>query len=257
MIPGAMWINRLETKKTFTAATTFITRLLFFFMFLLPFLPVEGKGWLLVFLIAIMNFPGAIANLSWQSFIGDIISEERRGSFFSHRSRIMTFAGMIVTLGTGFALGLFDKENALPYQVLFILGFMFGLVEVYYLLKNKEPRKIIEVKHTAVSEKRRLSTVIGLFKNKPYLYFIICALLFNFGWQMAWPIFTIYQIKDAGANSLWLSLFSVANQVAQIASYKWWGRYADRWGNSMMLFVAALGMATAPSLPYFRPTSYI
>ncbi|WP_261178258.1 MFS transporter [Anaerobacillus sp. CMMVII] len=76
----------------------------------------------------------------------------------------------------------------------------------------------------------------------------MCALLFNFGWQMAWPLFNIYQINDAHATAFWISLFTVANQVSQIASYKWWGRYADKKGNSVMLFVAALGMSTLPLL---------
>ncbi len=246
MIPGAMWINRLESKKTFAAMSTLSMRLMFLFMFLLPFLPIDGKAWILVAFIALMNIPGALANLSWQSLIGDLIPEDRRGGFFSQRNRVLTFAGMLITLFTGSILSLYDKKFALPYQFLFLLAFIFGLLEVYYLMKHIEYKKTKTIMDSR--SKKKLISAFSLFKNKPFLFFVLSALLFNFGWQMAWPLFSIYQIKHAHVDAFWLSLFAVANQIAQVVSYKWWGKSADRWGNSMMLFVAAMGMATAPIL---------
>jgi hypothetical protein len=77
---------------------------------------------------------------------------------------------------------------------------------------------------------------------------LFLPLLFNFGAQMAWSIFSIYHIREANATALWFSLFSVTNQLAQIVSIKWWAKAANRWGNTMLLFVAATGMATAPIL---------
>jgi MFS family permease len=65
---------------------------------------------------------------------------------------------------------------------------------------------------------------------------------------MAWPLFSIYQIKFAHANGLWISLFAVANQLAQIVSFKWWGRMSDRYGILKMLFLSSVGMFLAPFL---------
>ncbi len=245
MIPGAILINKLELKKKFTALTLLTARFFFLFLIFVPFITIVEQAWILVVIIALMNLPTAVATLSWQSFIGDLIPDKRRGQFFSERSRILTIVGMIVTFSTGILLNLFDQKAAYPYQVLFFIGFIVGVVEVYYLFRHVEYKKetvIKKINHNI------LDTLKMLGQQKQYMTFLICAVIFNLGWQMAWPLFSIYQINDAHATALWVSLFIVANQLSQIISYKWWARYADKYGNSTMLFIAGLGMATAPIL---------
>ncbi|MBM7693411.1 MFS family permease [Peribacillus deserti] len=243
LIPGAILLNRVQSKKNFTVISTFATRFLFMLIFFIPFFSDSISAWLLVFLIALLNFPGALANLSWQTMIGEIIPEKRRGDFFSTRNRINNIAALIVTFGTGFFLEQYSKDSSFPYQILILAGFAFALIEVYYLSKHKE-----ELTIKPVQEKPKRKFSLEVFKHKPYTAFLACALLYNFAAQMAWSLFSIYQIKDAHATALWLSIFAVTNQAAQILSIKWWAKYADKYGNTMVLFIAAAGMASAPAL---------
>ncbi|MCA1030466.1 MFS transporter [Bacillus timonensis] len=253
MIPGAMWINRLETKKQFTAINVFAARFFLFLMVFVPFITFMNQAWVLVVLIALMNFPNAIATLSWQSLIADIIPDHRRGQFFSERNRILTIVGMIITFVTGILLNMYPKEVAGPYQILFMIAFLFGTLEVAFLLKHIEKKR----NTNPVRDKTDVRKIVKmLIRNKPYVAYIGCAVIFNIGWQMAWPLFTIFQINDAKATAFWISLFTVANQISQIISYKWWGKFADRWGNSLMLFIAAVGMATAPFLTVLSTNLY-
>jgi hypothetical protein len=92
MIPGAIWINRLEMKKSFTAFNIFAARFSLFLISLIPFIPYTNHAWILVVCIGLLNFPNALATLSWQSFIGDLIPDERRGKFF------MFVAGTVMLL---------------------------------------------------------------------------------------------------------------------------------------------------------------
>lgn len=119
------------------------------------------------------------------------------------------------------------------------------MFEIYYLFKHKEPER---TKNEKVTEEKSKKLSLAVYKHKPFLAFVISALLFGFSAQMAWSLFSIYQIKEANATALWLSLFSVTNQLAQIISIKWWANAADRRGNNFVLFIAAAGMATAPAL---------
>lgn len=247
LIPGTIWLNRAHSKKTFTVMSTFITRLLFMLIMFVPFLSDTYSAWVLVGLIALLNFPGALSGLSWQTLIGDLVPENRRGEFFSTRNRLSTFTAMGITFLTGFFLQQFNKNNPFPYQVLFALGFVFAIIEVYYLWKHKEKDAIV-LKESFVIKEKKKKLSLEVFKNKSFVSFMICALLFNFGAQMGWSIFSIYHIREAHATALWFSLFSVTNQFAQIISIKWWAKAADRWGNTIVLFVAACGMATAPAL---------
>lgn len=237
---GALFLGRVAQKKGVTMGADFLTRLFLLLMVFVVFLPSHTQIWAFILLVGFMNLPGSFLNLSWQALIGDLILEERRNDFFSERNRIVTIVGMLVTLVVGIGLQSFPKKLALPYLVLFFLAFLFGLLELYYLGKHVEEKQSVT--------KKKFDLGLEVFKNKPYLYFILCALFFNFGWQMAWPLFSIYQIKFAHANGLWISLFAVANQLAQIVSFKWWGRMSDRYGILKMLFLSSVGMFLAPFL---------
>jgi MFS family permease len=241
MVLGAIIMGRLEEKKRFTSNAILLTRLFLIGMFFVLYLPSEYRAWVFVLLVGLMNLPGAIANLSWQSFIGDLIPDSRRSGFFSERNRVLTIAGMIITLAIGIVLQTFEKSNPLPYQVLFVMAFGFGLVEVFFLNRHVEVKK-------ERAENKNFNFGWEAYQHKPFIYFLICGLFFNFAWQMVWPLFNIYNIKVAHATGFWISLFTVGNQLGQVISFKWWGRMADKHSSAKMLAVCAVGMAAAPSL---------
>lgn len=253
MIPGAMLINRLASKKKFTAFAFFAARFCIFLIAMIPFLPTANHAWFLVITFALMGLPNSLAALSWQSFIGDLIPQSDRGSFFGKRNRNNTIAAMLSVLTVGILLNLFDKSNPAPYQFFFILAFLMGAMEVFYLNRHIEISRVSEIEEQVQAKKE--NKLKALFREKPFILFLSCSLLFNFGWQMAWPIFSIYNIQYAHASALWLSIFTVVSQMAQIISFPFWGRMADKYGNMMILFVVACGMAIVPTLTIFS-TNY-
>ncbi|MFL6560637.1 MAG: MFS transporter, partial [Bacillus sp. (in: firmicutes)] len=50
------------------------------------------------------------------------------------------------------------------------------------------------------------------------------------------------------ATSLWISIFSVANQLVQIFTFPLWKKWAEQKSNTLMLVWVAIGMATSPFL---------
>lgn len=250
MILGTAIMSRLQEKKKFTGQSIFFTRLFLIGMFFVIYLPAEYRAWTFVLLVGLMNLPGSFAMLSWQSFIGDLVSDSRRSGFFSERNRVLTIAGMITTLMIGIALKWFDKVNPLPYQILFLMAFVFGVVEVFYLNRHIEPQREVR------TEKSKFNFGWDAYKYKPFIYFLICGLFFNFAWQLAWPLFNIYNIKVAHMTGFWISIITVANQIGQIISFKWWGRMADKHSNAKMLAFTAVGMATAPFLTILSTNMY-
>jgi len=242
MMVGSLIINRLQEKKMFTVYSFLAARLFLVGIALVVFIPDKYQVIVFIVLVGLMNFPFSFANLSWQAFIGDIIQENRRSGFFSTRNKMMTLIGMISTFFIGIFLQFFDKTDSMPYVVLYFLAFIFGLLELHYLKQHVEPKK-----QELPKEKSSLFG-ISVFKNKSFLYFIISALFFNFAWQMCWTLFSIYQIKYAGATGLWISLFAVANSIGQIISFKWWARMADKHSNAKMLILVSIGMAVAPCI---------
>ncbi|MCH6266763.1 MFS transporter [Neobacillus citreus] len=241
-IPAAVILNRLEEQKKTVALSVLWARVLFLLLIGVVYLQSSMQAWTFLLIIALMNVPGTISNVGWQTLISGMISEERRGTFFSDRNRLLTLVGMVTTLIIGIVMKK-ETDNAAAYQTLFFMAFTFGVLEVVFLMKHKET-----IKSKQVKEPKNSSMDWSIFKDRGYKWFLIAALCFNFTWQMAWGLFNIYNVKYAHATILWISIFSVANQLVQIFSYPLWKKWADQKSNTLMLVWVAAGMATAPFL---------
>jgi MFS family permease len=249
-IPAAIMLNRLELQKKTVAMSVLWARIMFLLLAGVLFISSAYQAWAFLIIVALMNVPGTISNIGWQTLISGMIKEERRGTFFSDRNRLLTIVGMITTLIIGIVMKN-QTNNAIAYQLLFFMAFLFGLLEVFFLLRHKETAQ-----PKAKNEEKNSSMDWSIFKDNGYKWFLITALCFNFSWQMAWGLFNIYNVKYAHATILWISIFSVANQLAQIFTFPLWKKWAEQKSNTLMLVWVAAGMATAPFLTVLSTNLY-
>lgn len=237
-LPAAILLNRAVEQKKLVAFSVVAARFIFLLIAFVSYVPGSVGSWLLLGLIATMSIPNTMATMGWQSFIGNIIEDHRRAQFFSDRNRLLTIVGLAVTL----TIGVVMKDmttNKLAYQILFMFTFFVGLVELYFIMKHDEPvRTIKEVKKRAMDW--------SIFKNNQYVLFLVVALVFNFGWQMAWGLFNIYNVRYAEATIFWISIFNVASMLAQIFSFSVWKNWTEKYGNMRVFVWVAFGMSTAP-----------
>lgn len=239
-IPAAILLNRLESQKKTVAMAILWARLLFLLLIAVVYFASPYQAWAFLIIIALMNVPATISNIGWQTLISGMIKDERRGTFFSDRNRLLTIAGMTSTLIIGIIMKN-QTTNASAYQWLFFAALLFGLGEVYFLMKHKE-----KVQYSSNTKKASMNW--SIFKDHGYKWFLIAALCFNFTWQMSWGIFNIYHVRIAEATILWISIFSVACQLVQIFTFPLWKKWAEEKSNTLMLVWAALGMALVPFL---------
>ncbi|MEH7273174.1 MFS transporter [Neobacillus vireti] len=239
-IPAAILLNRLETQKKTVAMSVLAARLLFLLLIGVVYLPTPYQAWAFLLIIALMNIPATLSNIGWQTLISGMIKDERRGAFFSDRNRLLTIVGMISTLVIGIIMKN-QTTNATAYQWLFFIVLLFGLGEVYFLMKHKE-------KTQSSASTKKTSMNWSIFKDHGYKWYLLAALCFNFTWQMSWGIFNIYHVRIAEATILWISIFSVASQLVQIFTFPLWKKWAEAKSNTLMLVWAALGMALVPFL---------
>ncbi len=247
-LPAAILLNRAIEQKKLVAFSVVAARFIFLLIAFVSYVPGSFGSWLLLGLIATMSIPNTMANMGWQSFIGNIIEEHRRAQFFSDRNRLLTIVGLIVTL----TIGVVMKDmttNKLAYQILFMFTFVIGLVELFFILKHDEPKREVQ------DEKQRAMDW-SIFKHKQYVLFLVVALLFNFGWQMAWGLFNIYNVRYAEATIFWISMFNVANMLAQIFSFGLWKKWSQKYGNMRVFVWVAFGMSTAPLLTVLSTNLY-
>ncbi|HSL94211.1 MAG TPA: MFS transporter, partial [Bacillota bacterium] len=244
MIPGARLADSRDKKKQLVAFFQLFNRSFFLLLALLPFMVTDTytRPAVFVVLIALMNIPGAVANVSWQSFIGGVIPAERRAQAFATRNQLMAVCGAAATLIAGRVMNML----AFPvgFQIMFAVGFALALLERFALLKIVEPAQVNRKPRSPLGGWQQFRA--GLAENPQYWQFGLASLVFHFGWQMAWPLFTKFQIQELGATAVWVSIFSVCSTVGATIAYPLWAKWVNRKGNKFMLIFAALGLAATP-----------
>lgn len=248
-LPGALMIERAKSK--ITSRFLLAQKLIYLAIIFVPFLVQVNQPLLFVFLIGLMNFPGSVAIMGYQSSIGDIFRPRERSRAMSLRNRFSDFSRLIISFIAGQVLTLVPKtpeDTLVLYQIFFGIAFIFGIVEMISLLRFRDREEVVEESTEPKTAYITIfmNTVKSIPHKKTFVSFIVCSLLFHFGWQMGWPLFSIYTIKYLGANESWLSIMTISSGLSSIIATTLWAKLSDRKGNSFTLAIATMGMALTP-----------
>lgn len=252
LIPGGILIDSYKNKKKITRSLIFTQKMFYIFLALVPFANPSSQPWLFVILVGLMNLPGSVSMIGFQSCIGDVFDDRSRGIAMSIRNKYSTFFGMIIAFISGQLLTRIPSTNEQAialYQILFITAFLIAQVEIFSFSKLRGTKSAKRESGTSYFDSvKETLTLENLFKQKKFLVFTGCSLLFHFGWQMGWPLFGLYTVKYLNADEVWLSAITIASSISSFIAYTKWAKLADKKGNGIMLSIATLGMAITPFL---------
>lgn len=254
VIPGALFIRRLPSLKKTTLQLIGLGRIFLLLMAAIPFLHTSYRVFAFLMLYALMCFPDAVYQTAYQAYIGHLFKEKDRANAISRRNKLVVPVVTIMTLLIGKVLTGLPRTNAermLIYQFFYLAAFVFGLLEIVVFRKFKASEGI-------VGEPLDFKTSFKhLTRDKKFMFFTACSLIFHFGWQMGWPLFNIYTIKDLGADEMWLAILSVSSSIAMFFAYNYWNKMIHRRGNAFVLAVNTLGMAITPIMYVYSFNLYV
>lgn len=253
VLPGAIYLNHLEDKHKMTGRLIFITRLFLLLFASVPFLPLELQPILFVLFVVLMAIPNSIYLTSYQSFVGDLFVPEARAEAIGKRNMYTVPITVVLTFLTGQALKLLpgsEAERIQLYQVFYISAFIFGMVELH-IFKRFKISSNFKVKSTIKFNFKEFMS------NKKFTRFLRSSLLFHFGWQMGWPLFTIYTISELKADEGWLAYNSIGMSLAMFFGYLFWSRKIAKHGNHAITAITTLGMALTPIMYILTPNLYV
>lgn len=254
VIPGLIMMSRSNSKKNMTGIFFFISRLFILSFALVPWFPPAMRPIAFVFLTGFMNFPESISTTALQGFTADAFAERDRAFAISIKNKysaLISFVSLLVSGQIMEKFGVTDARAIEIYQLFFAAAFVLGIYEIITFLKMKE------LNDTAREEINISRSMVEVFTNREFTSFLACSLLFHFGWQMGWPLFSIYQIKYLGADEAWLTISNVTSGMAMFVSYGYWERLIGRKGNRFAIAWATAGMAATPIMYAFSPNLYI
>jgi MFS family permease len=261
IIPGIILINNTNNRKLVMGRFFLASRIFTLCFAFVPFLPLSYQPIAFVLLTAFMNFPESMSATALQSFSGDIFKPEERATAISQRNKFSTLAQVLSFIVIGKVLSnvsnvsnIIDPEILIirKYQIFFIIAFILGLFEIKTFYKLKEIKQLTTNKKLSI-----LNTLADMKKNKKFISFMICSLLFHFGWQMGWPLFSIYQIDYHGADEWWLTILNITQNTVMFFSYNYWSKMIRTKGNSFVITAATVGMAITPVLYALSSNLYL
>lgn len=247
LIPISIWVEQAEDQQKRTAVLMFLHKLFYLGMALLPFFHGVDRAAIFVLCVGFMNLPFAAAQLGHQSYVGEIFSPTERGGAMSLRNRASDLARLMVMIATGQLMLWIPKSNQdfiQLYQIFFLLAFLIGLGEVISFMRFPKITSAEKVEGRGL--KLVQEALKHLPKEKGFLLYTACALVFYFGWQMGWPLFSLYMIQDLGADEFWLSVISVTSSLFSILSVTFWAKLADEKGNRTVIVMTTFLMALTP-----------
>lgn len=206
-----------------------------------PFLPEGMRPWGLVLATSLIVMFETLSQSALQAYLGHALDIGSRASAISRRMASGQAVIVAVVLASGALLRFLPGPSRLPvYQGLLAFGFCLGLAEIVAF------RRLVSSAGPQYMQTKVGPSLRRMAKDRGFLAFAGSALVFYFGWQLGWPLFSVWQVKYLRADEAWMSALSVASGVVMFASYPAWRRIIDKRGLSFALGLATLGQAVNP-----------
>jgi MFS family permease len=200
---------------------------------------------LLIAFIALYYVGGQFAAPPWNSLIGDLVPERRRGRFFAWRTRLMSMTTFL-SMGAGGLLLEFCAQRAVAHVGFAILFGIALLARLYSLkqldLMHEPSRQLAPL--TAPAWRGLARRIAG----SDFSRFTTFVAFTNFSVAIASPFFALYMLRDLGFSYLEFTAVGAFYMLVQFRALRTWGRLSDIFGNRVILYTTNIVFPVLPLL---------
>jgi MFS family permease len=234
----SIWlVQRYNNRRAISVICTFCARFPLLIIGVLPFIVSSGTSvTVLIFLLFFHCAFGAVSGASWNSWMKDLVPQEKLGNYFSYRTRLMQIMNVTLSILTALSIDYIKSAHpqyeAAAYPVMFLAGGIMGLFGGVMMCCTPEPRSYLQTGHILKMIRKPL-----LDKNFRKL------LLFNSSWafslNLATPFFSVYLLKTLDIGLSTIIGLNILSQLSSILFVRFWGSYSDRFSNKTVIRICA------------------
>jgi DHA1 family multidrug resistance protein-like MFS transporter len=211
----------------------------------IPMIFVTNAGQLIV-LLAIQALLGSMATPAWTALIGDLVPHLRLGKENASINYWASIGGVVATLASGIFM---VYVRGTIQQILFIplvVATIFGIASSLVMLKIKEKGNAarLDLKRNVTTDMFEILKFAA--KTPSFVKYCYVEGVFQFFMSIAWPLFSITQVRILGASLLQIALLSVVQTVITIVFQGWAGRLADTVGRKPLMVFFRFSLITVP-----------
>jgi MFS family permease len=241
-IVASFVLEKKRKRKEIFLLSGLVNRLPWLLVAVLPFL-VESKNLLfplLVILLTVGAVGGAFVNVSFLSWVGDLVPLGIRGRFFGHRSMVATAAALLSGLLVGKVLD--AVRGVSGFTFVFGLASLAGLTELSFFARAYDPP--MSASSLGTNPRLVLKEVLGC---RPFWKFLFFLISWNFAVNVTSPFFNLYMLKYLHMNFFEIAFYvQVISNIATLFSVRIWGRFTDRFGNKPVAALTTLSVTFLP-----------
>ncbi len=248
----AIPLGRFLQKQTNIVKWFSIARLLVIASYALTsifsfFLPEKVLVNSILLIWAIATIPQSLVSIAFSVVMNAVAGPDRRFELMSRRWSTMGLTTTLVVLAIG---QLLDRiAFPLNYQLMFIGMSFGGLISYYYsshivlLSAAPPPMKNSRDLRALYREYRDL-----VFREKPFVLFMVKRLLVMSGIQFSAPLIPLYLVRVAHVSDGWISIITMTQTAILVLGYFFWTRLSRKHGSHAVLLLTTFGISFYPLL---------
>lgn len=237
-----------KTRSELIFWTAFIQAFMWLPLLLVPFFA-KDHLWLVLLLITLEATLGTFQGPVYNSILGDIISDDKRGEFFGKRNRIINLMNFIATFIAGFIINYFQKlDKGVPHYVFFGFAVLFFIAFVSRLIAAFYKRKIYDPKYTPPKHNTSFVKFLGNMTKNNYGIFVIYLFLFKLAASISAPFFALYLLKDLNMGYFYFTIIMGVSIIASFLAMSFCGKMIDKVGSKKILAIAGFLVPLSPIL---------
>ncbi len=237
-IPTIFLIEKIRNRRKISVYFLILYRFCTLALALIPLLfSFELSLIFFVLFLTLQSIFASIGHTAWNFWMHDLIPQKILGKFYSRRILLSSITGLITSLFAGIFIDIwkvnFPHIEDLSYSILYFLGFVFGMISVYYISKIFEPTMIM------LEMKPKLPQLLSEpYKDKNYRNLLIFLFLWYFTVGFTVPFFTVYMLEKLQLSLTLVIFFIAISQILNLTFLKLWGDMSDRFSNKSVLRIS-------------------
>ncbi len=250
-------MEKIESRKKIIMIAAFLQAIMWLPILFIPFIALNNGAVLLITFFSLLAITASFIVPVWTSWLGDLVPEHERGSYFGRRNTIVGIVALVVTFAGGLYLDLFKKMNGkfifFGFATIFFISFLARLYTLYFFKKQYEPGFKFDVKKYF-----SLFDFIRRMKDNNFGRFVIYISLTHLVTYIAAPFFAVYMLNDLGFSYSTFTIIGIASSLATLVSMPYWGKFGDKYGTIKLLKINGLLIFLVPLLWMFsRNIAYL
>ncbi|MFH1787783.1 MAG: MFS transporter [Candidatus Altiarchaeota archaeon] len=237
-------MERIKSRRQMILNFVMLQALTWIPLALIPLLDLTGRvTWLIVFVSLYFVF-GQFVGPVWNSLMGDLVEENKRGRFFGMRNKVSGAVAFASLFTAGFVLSRFPQDKLFyGFTVIFTVAFIARIASWLYLKRMDDPHVIFDKKASF-----SFPQYVRKLKETNYGKFALYQGFMNFSVQLAGPFFAVYMLRDLHLSYLEYTAVTASAALTSFLAMTYWGTIADRCGNKSILNVCGVLVVIVPLL---------